>query len=301
MKLILIFIALCFTITIVAISIDYFREKQKFKKTMNKLNKISKSLKYNTINRIDIFVYYINLDRSEKRKYFMEAQFRKFNIFNYKRIKAVDGKKLKKSHDNIDDITFTNNYKNLNNNELACLLSHLKAIKMAYDSGLDKVLILEDDCSLDLMFLWKNSITNIIKDLNKPDWEIFQLFTANCINFKSTGCTLQTKTKECWGCVAYVINRKGMEKIINSIKTSNYNEIILGKNINNTIFPSRGQSDIFLYQIAKTYYLDIPLFFVNNSNSFLKSTIALSNSRDMFNSNISEKIISHYINDFEKN
>jgi hypothetical protein len=92
-----------------------------------------------------------------------------------------------------------------------------------------------------------------------------------------------------------------MEKIINLIKTSNDNEIILGKNINNEIFPSKGQADIFLYEIAKTYYLHVPLFFVDNSNSWLKSTISLNNERDIFNANISKKIISHYIKDFEKN
>jgi GR25 family glycosyltransferase involved in LPS biosynthesis len=231
----------------------------------------------------------------------MEDQFRKYNILNYKRIPAIDGKKIKNTlHDTIDGITFTNNYVDLIHNEVGCLLSHLKAIKTAYDNGLDQVLILEDDCSLDLMVFWKNNLTGILENLNRPDWEIFQLYTGNCIDFKSKSCTLQTGKKDCWGCVAYLINRRAMEKIVNFIETDNRNEIILGKYTqNNNLFPSKGPSDIFIYQIATTYYLDTPLFCPNNSN--LKSTLISGSQPDKLALTVANNIIDNYIKEFTKN
>lgn len=262
-------------------------------------NKLKMFTSQKIINKINVPVYYINLDRSPQRKKFMEDQFNRYNITNYKRITGVDGKQLKNTFkDNINGTTFANNYPELTKNEVGCLLSHLKAIKTAYDNNLDQVLILEDDSSLDLMFFWEDKLTSLLNKLNKPDWEIFQLYTGNCINFNSKKCSLQTGEKDCWGCVAYLINRKGMEKIINFIKTNNQNEIILGKYFNNKLYPTRGQSDIFLYQIAKTYYLDTPLFCTNNSN--LQSTIVTYNNGDKFALEISNKIIKHYLKEYSQ-
>ena len=261
-------------------------------------NKLKMFTSQNRIKKINVHIYYINLDRSPQIKKFMEDQFRKYNITNYKRISGIDGIKIKNTlQDNVDyTLSFLNNYKNLTKNEIGCLLSHLKTIKTAYDNGLDKVLILEDDCSLELMIFWKDKLTSILNNLNKPDWEIFQLYTGNCINFNSKNCTLQTGKKDCWGCVAYLINREGMEKIINFIKSNNHNEIVLGKIFNNKLFPTRGQSDIFLYQIAKTYYLDTPLFCTNNSN--LQSTIVTYENGNQFAIETSNKIIKHYLKDY---
>lgn len=272
---------------------------QNFQSNKIKLNTILTSKKL--VNKIDVPIYYINLDRSPERKKFMEDQFRKYNISNYKRIPAIDGKKISNIlHDTIDGITFTNNYVDLIHNEVGCLLSHLKAIKTAYDNGLDQVLILEDDCSLDLMVFWKNNLTAVLENLGKPDWEVFQLYTGNCIDFKSKSCTLQTGKKDCWGCVAYLINRRGMEKIVNFIETDNRNEIILGKYTqNNNLFPSKGPSDIFIYQIATTYYLDTPLFCPNNSN--LKSTLISGSQPDKLALTVANNIIDNYIKEFTKN
>ena len=286
-----------FLIIILYKKISYSLLLQNFKINKNKLKMITS---HKIINKINVPIYYINLDKIPQRNKFMEEQFVHYNITNYKRISGIDGKQLNNIlKDNINGTIFTNNYPDLTKNEVGCLLSHLKAIKTAYDNNLDQVLILEDDCSLDLMVFWEDNIISLLNKLNKPDWEIFQLYTGNCINFNSKKCSLQTGKKDCWGCVAYLINRKGMEKIINFIKTNNQNEIILGKYFNNNLFPIKGQSDIFLYQIAKTYYLDTPLFYTNNSK--LQSTIVSYNNADQFAINISNKIIKHYLKEFTQN
>ena len=58
------------------------------------------------------------------------------SIQNLTRIEAVDGNTLA-----------DNDY--LSKYEIACVLSHVKAIQTAYDNGLDEVLILEDDIYID--------------------------------------------------------------------------------------------------------------------------------------------------------
>ena len=180
-------------------------------------------------------------------------------------------------------------------NVIACLLSHIKAIKTAYENGLDEVLILEDDCCLDLMYFWPDTLKNIINKYNTSDWDIYQLYTGNCIDFNSPGSTFfeKSKTKNCFGAVAYLINKKGMEKIINFIRSNNYNEIIIGKFINNEIFPSGLPADIFLYEIVNTYMIHTPLFFTNNYN--MLSTINSGYFSDTFATNSSNKIINYYL------
>ena len=43
-------------------------------------NKLKMFTSQNRINKINVPIYYINLDRSPQRKKFMEDQFRKYNI-----------------------------------------------------------------------------------------------------------------------------------------------------------------------------------------------------------------------------
>lgn len=280
-------------------------KKEKYKNLVNDFiinkNKLKIISYQNKFNKINVPIYYINLDRSPQRKKFMEEQFDKYNIFNYQRITGIDGKNLNDNLKfNINGTTFINNYKDLTKNEIGCLLSHLKAIITAYDNDLDEVLILEDDCSFDLMFFWKDKLTNILDKLNKPNWDIIKLYTdGECLDFNSENCSLHTPEKGCWGCVAYLINKKGMEKIIDFIKPNDRNEIILGKYIDDKLFPTRGLSDIFIYQIAKTYYLEKPLFFTDNSE--LQSNIEPTSERDLMMIETSNIIINHFIKNFELN
>ena len=144
------------------------------------------------------------------------------------------------------------------------------------------------------MYFWPDTLKNIINKYNTPDWDIYQLYTGNCLDFNLSGSTLfeKSKTGNCFGAVAYLINKKGMQKVLDFIKSDN-NEIILGRIINNQIFPSDLPSDIFLYEIVNTYILHIPLFFTNNYN--MSSTINNGDYSDTFAIESSNKIINYYL------
>ena len=113
----------------------------------------------------DIHTLYINLDKDVERLKTIESDLKKHNI-KFDKVKAVYGKRLKeeeyclktakyfnvkKEKMNIDYWLNRRNFKTMckyENSVLAkvgCYLSHLKALKIALDMGLDKVLILEDD------------------------------------------------------------------------------------------------------------------------------------------------------------
>ena len=61
-----------------------------------------------------------------------------------------------------------------NNGELGCSLSHLRAIKTAYDDGYPFALILEDDISFETLQYWKRSLLSMIEKL-PPLWDHLQL------------------------------------------------------------------------------------------------------------------------------
>lgn len=119
----------------------------------------------------NIPIYYINLDRSKERKIYIEEYFKNNNITNFKRIQGIDGAILTKE-------IFSNTYTldtnpKLNSRDMACTLSHYKAIEAVLNDGHKYALIMEDDCNFDYIKYQTQSIDDIINSIN--DWEIIKL------------------------------------------------------------------------------------------------------------------------------
>ena len=94
-------------------------------------------------------IYYINLDDQPERREFMENQFKYWEIENYTRVSAYDGRE-----DDLSDIIKGRYPEMMSSGEIGCTTSHLKAIKQFYDSGEPYAIMMEDDCSLDLIKYW---------------------------------------------------------------------------------------------------------------------------------------------------
>lgn len=112
---------------------------------------------------------------------------------------------------------------------LGCTLSHLRAIFQAYDEKREYALILEDDATPDLVPTWPGSLKEYIATLPK-DWTIVQL---SALAYAETLTRLYTKWQTerkrehrgvlttmakdsgllVWSAQAYLISRKGMERI----------------------------------------------------------------------------------------
>ena len=74
-------------------------------------------------------IYYINLDDQPERREFMENQFKYWEIENYTRVSAYDGRE-----DDLSDIIKGRYPEMMSSGEIGCTTSHLKAIKQFYDS-----------------------------------------------------------------------------------------------------------------------------------------------------------------------
>ena len=218
----------------------------------------------------NIPIYVINLKRSKSRYDFMKSQEIKYKIhFNY--INAIDGNELTNiSNGKVkffeNDIKYTNNDSKVNKYEVACTLSHIKAIMTAYYNNDEFALICEDDVIFDLFAINNISLKEIIN--NAPlDWEYISLNSVNCKDIILHEYQNYVKDK-CWGMTCYLINRKSMKNIIDKIYNADEN-IVLDKNISKRNTTS---ADGLIPVIMKSYYTK-NLFTTYNNNSEMESQI----------------------------
>jgi len=241
------------------------------------------------MNKIEIPVYCINLKKQTDRKKIMEEQFKKYNI-QYKICNAIDSNYLI-FNDNILTNTFekrsgiyrisrnkkiTFNIKSKKyfqitktNGHIGCSLSHLYYIHQAYINNLNILIMCEDDISLEYMVKWKKSITEIIE--NAPnDWKIIKLHCSN-INIlnqfinKEQYIKIPKNSVIYWSTGFYIINKNGMEDLINKFYMSTsqvYN-----------LFCDFPVADYLLHQIDGVYYYSVPLVKNNNLDYNFKSDI----------------------------
>jgi GR25 family glycosyltransferase involved in LPS biosynthesis len=210
-----------------------------------KLEKYSVYLNTN----INIPVYYINMDKSVNRRKVMERQFKILRI-QPTRVPGIDGSKL----------IFNN--KSISPAEKGCTMSHLKAIKMAYDNDDFISLITEDDTSLMLSPLWDEQLSEVIQRA-PSDWQIINL----AVTYPKKGIKDEfirfDSSNTGWGAWGYVINRSGMKQLIDM--TSDGTDISAEKGMYQV-------ADMFLYKSLVSYeYYGKTLFYLMSHE--LNSTI----------------------------
>ena len=138
-------------------------------------------------------IYWINLDKSKDRMEWMSNMFNSLDLGNNHRVAAHDVSstwwswqigtllfhpliklipRSAKSNQYEDHSSFKYYY-----TEAACLLSHLTAIKQAYDDDENEhALILEDDAQLSTDFF--QNLQSLLKSA-PPGWKVLQLSTSN--------------------------------------------------------------------------------------------------------------------------
>ncbi len=224
-------------------------EIRKLKPNLNNLNFISG-------------IAWINLDRSSKRKEYMERLLQQIDIPNY-RISAIDGKiynNIKSIYGNIPL------QKEITNTEIACTLSHIKAINyFKYIPG-DYFIVCEDDISFDNIIFFDKNLETIIKECPK-----FDILMLNKTSFKYLD-KIYSKWNDYFidetvdyigSCVCYVISRSGINKLIKNAKYIDDNNFILNK------YQKMNVSDIYIYKNLDTYVYKYNFI----SNLFDDSTI----------------------------
>ena len=94
-------------------------------------------------------IYCINLDDQPERWESIETQFKYWQLDNYTRISAYDGR-----DDDLSDILVGKYPTDMSGGEIGCTTSHLKAMKEFLKTDSPYAIMMEDDCSLDLVHTW---------------------------------------------------------------------------------------------------------------------------------------------------
>ena len=144
-------------------------------------------------------IYYLNLDGQPERRQYMEDQFKYWEIENYTRISAYDGR-----DDDLGHILKGRYPDVMTSGEIGCVTSHLKAIKYWYEtSDSPYAIFMEDDCSLDLVRYWNFTWQDFYSRI-PYDWDCFQIAIIctgdihirvhkRFVNEFSTACYLLTR------------------------------------------------------------------------------------------------------------
>jgi len=190
-------------------------------------------------------VYYLNLDGQPERKEYMESQFKYWEINDYTRISAYDGRE-----DDLSDIIIGRYPEMMTSGEIGCVTSHLKAIKHWMEtSDSPYAIIMEDDCSLDLAKFWNFTWNDFIARVPYC-WDIVQLAII---------CTgdivvpIHTRFVNEFSTACYVITRHHAAKLLkHHVRGEKYK-------LDNDVRP-RPVADDLIYNSGCTYSVPLLLY-----------------------------------------
>ena len=188
-------------------------------------------------------IFYISCYQDKERREKLIENFKTRNL-SYSKIEAIDGRKEDISKYLVGGIP-----PNMNNAEIACTLSHLKAINYFYHHmpDCDGIVICEDDLDFSPVeywnFSWKELFDNLPYDL-----EILQMSIINDIQISAN---IHPRYNNDFGTGIYYITKDYARRLLEFHCTSNK------YNINRGTKP-RSVSDDLIYLPARAYA--IPLF-----------------------------------------
>ena len=188
-------------------------------------------------------IYYLNLDDQPERREYMEEQFKYWEIENYTRISAYDGR-----DDDLSDIIKGRYPDNMTSGEIGCTTSHLKAIKYWYEtSDSPYAIIMEDDVDIDIAKYWDFTWSDFYSKI-PYDWDVVQLaiICTGALHVK-----LHKRFINDFSTACYMITRHHAEELLKfHVKDDKYK-------LDNGIKP-RAVADDLIYNSGNTY--SIPLF-----------------------------------------
>ncbi len=197
-------------------------------------------------------IYYLNLDGQPDRKKYMEDQFKYWEIENYERISAYDGR-----NDDLSDIIKGRYPENMSSGEIGCTTSHLKAIKHWYEtSDSAYAIIMEDDVDLQLINYWDFTWSQFYSKI-PYDWDVIQLAII------CTGplhVTLHKRFVNDFSTACYMITRHHAEKLIkHHIRDGKYK-------LDNGVKP-RAVADDLIYNSGNTFSIPLLLYRIELGSS----------------------------------
>jgi len=189
-------------------------------------------------------IYYLNLDGQPERKEYMEDQFKYWEIENYTRVSAYDGRE-----DDLSDIIKGRYPDMMSSGEIGCTTSHLKALKMFLETNEPYCILMEDDVSLDLVRFWNFTWRDFYVKI-PYDWDVCQIaiICTGDIHIKIHKRFVNEFSTAC-----YLITRHHAEKMVRlHCRGEKYK-------LDNGVRP-RPVADDLLYNSGNTYALPLLLY-----------------------------------------
>ena len=196
-------------------------------------------------------IYCVNLDDQPERWNYMEEQCKYWEIENYTRVSAYDGRE-----DDLGNIIKGRYPDMMTSSEIGCTTSHLKAIKQFYESGEPYAIMMEDDCNLDLVRFWNFTWRDFYCKL-PYDWDVCQIaiICTGDIQIKVHKRFVNEFSTAC-----YLITRHHAEKMLKlHVRGDKYK-------LDNGVRP-RPVPDDLLYNSGNTYALPLLLYKIELGSS----------------------------------
>ena len=188
-------------------------------------------------------VYYLNLDEEPERMMYMEAQLKYWEIENYTRISAYDGRDGR----DLGDILKGRYPDGMSSGEVGCTTSHLKAMKEFLKTDAPCAIIMEDDCDIGTVFHWHFTWKDFFCKV-PYDYDVVQLAI---INPAQVNVRIHKRFINDFSTACYLITRRHAQKLIDlHVRGDKYK-------LDNGVKP-RAVADDLIYNSGNTFA--IPLF-----------------------------------------
>tara|TARA_B100001250_G_scaffold249119_1_gene214163 strand:- start:35 stop:844 length:810 start_codon:yes stop_codon:yes gene_type:complete len=209
-------------------------------------------------------IYYLNLEAEPERKIYMETQFKYWEIDNYTRIEAYDGRDDR----DLGHILKGRYPDNMSSGEVGCTTSHLKALKYFIDnSDSPCALIMEDDCDLGTAAHWPFTWRDFYSK-TPYDYDVVQLAI---INPAQINVQLHKRFVNDFSTACYLITRHHAEKLIRLHCRGGYTGEQKYK-LDNGVKP-RAVADDLIYNSGNTFAMPLFLYKIEMGSSIHKEHV----------------------------
>ena len=200
-------------------------------------------------------IYYLNLDEEPERMMYMEAQLKYWEIEDYTRISAYDGRDGR-------DLGYILKGKypdGMTSGEVGCTTSHLKAMKEFLKTDAPCAIMMEDDCDIGTVahwsFTWKDFFCKV-----PYDYDVIQLAI---INPASITLQLHRRFVNDFSTACYMITRRHAQKLMElHVRGDKYK-------IDNGVKP-RAVADDLIYNSGNTFAIPLFLYKIELGSSIHK-------------------------------
>jgi len=213
-------------------------------------------------------IYWMTLDHSTERQQNMNRQLDYYGLTDRTMIIGYDGKQCDYLN---SDLVSGPYFSQMNSGEVACAMTHVKAIKHWYEtSNTDCAIFFEDDVDFTITNYWNFTWDDVMSILPN-DWNIIQLCLIRVEEIDTVRLHMRTNIN--WSACAYLVSRDYARRIVEDYCPEDKYTLFLKGDPKAIPF-----AENIVYFLGEPYTFTLPLFTENISfysgfyPNFIKNT-----------------------------